>query len=60
MLTCPTHLPIYFCTQPVDFRRSTVNRTRLTRAQRRLANAKSKTPAEPHEVPIIERRPALK
>ncbi len=22
MLTCPTHLPIYFCTQPVDFRKS--------------------------------------
>ena len=22
MLTCPTHLPIYFCTAPVDFRKS--------------------------------------
>ena len=22
MLTCPTHLPIYFCAQPVDFRKS--------------------------------------
>ena len=22
MLTCPTHLPIYFCTTPVDFRKS--------------------------------------
>lgn len=22
MLTCPTHLPIYFCTEPVDFRKS--------------------------------------
>jgi hypothetical protein len=22
MLTCPTHLPIYFCTTPVDFRQS--------------------------------------
>ena len=20
MLTCPTHLPIYFCTEPIDFR----------------------------------------
>ncbi len=22
MLTCPTHLPIYFCAEPVDFRKS--------------------------------------
>jgi transposase len=22
MLTCPTHRPIYFCTMPVDFRKS--------------------------------------
>jgi transposase len=22
MLTCPMHLPIYFCVQPVDFRKS--------------------------------------
>ncbi len=22
MLTCPTHLPNYFCTTPVDFRKS--------------------------------------
>ncbi len=21
MLTCPTHLPIYFCAEPVDFRK---------------------------------------